>query len=113
MPRANATRRSRGKRKDGEMNRVEPGMFHARVRVRASVPTSPGLLITLFSYPPASGVKHLQFVMKNSVNPAGLSVAEQFVDFLNSQELFRPENANCESCGSKMHYKEFQFWLAG
>ncbi len=51
--------------------------------------------------------------MKNSVNPAGLSVAEQFVDFLNSQELFRPENANCESCGSKMHYKEFQFWLAG
>jgi hypothetical protein len=51
--------------------------------------------------------------MKNSVHSAGISVAEQFVDFLNSRELLHPENTSCESCGSKMQYKEFQFWLAG
>jgi hypothetical protein len=51
--------------------------------------------------------------MKKIVNSSRSSVAEQVVDFLNSRELLRPENLSCESCGSKMEYKEFQFWLAG
>jgi hypothetical protein len=50
--------------------------------------------------------------MKNSINSDG-TVAQQIVDFLNSQSIPRRENASCESCGSEMQYREFHFWLAG
>jgi len=51
--------------------------------------------------------------MKNDVKSTDGLVAEQITDFLNSQSLQRHGNVTCESCGSKMNYREFHFWLAG
>jgi hypothetical protein len=50
--------------------------------------------------------------MKNIISSDG-AVAQQVVDFLNSQSLQRRENVRCKSCGSPMQYREFHFWLSG
>jgi hypothetical protein len=58
-------------------------------------------------------LKKWKDAMKNSVNSADITVGQQLADFLDSQSILRRESANCESCGSKMQYREVHFWLAG
>jgi hypothetical protein len=60
-----------------------------------------------------SRVEKWKDAMKNSVNSADITVGQQLADFLDAQSILRRESANCESCGSKMQYRELQFWLAG
>ena len=50
--------------------------------------------------------------MKNGVKSTNGMVA-QIADFLNFQSIQSREDANCESCGSQMQYREFHFWLSG
>ena len=50
--------------------------------------------------------------MKNGVKSADGMVA-QIAGFLNSQSIQSREDANCESCGLQMQYREFHFWLCG
>lgn len=51
--------------------------------------------------------------MKNRVDSADITVAQQLADFLDSRSILHRESMNCENCGSKMQYREFHFWLAG
>ena len=51
--------------------------------------------------------------MKNSNKSTNGVMVEQIANFLDSQSIQHREDASCESCGSKMKYREFHFWLAG
>jgi len=49
----------------------------------------------------------------NSNKSADTAVGRQLVEFLDSQSILHHEQAICATCGSKMQYREFHFWLAG
>jgi len=51
--------------------------------------------------------------MKDRANSAErVKLVQQLADFLDSESILRHKKSNCERCGSKMQYREFQFWLA-